>query len=226
MYANPIIEELSKRDESIRQALLSSYGLMTAEKILRKLNVRLSPYVIRLTVHQANSFYYHLLKLPAMIIFNGLVYDQAHDLQTLLQQRMIHYLYSAEAKKSEGEPGQQYRAEMEDIRLKLVDFNDDFAEFSKKCDVTERMVLTKLREKAKAWKELSEQTSLKLTQELKEKGHNIPEQFSSYLATLIRQEGIGIELSKAQLKDYQIVGEPNFIQKSMVYLLEKDKELS
>lgn len=218
------LEELKHRDLHIREALLSSYGLMTAEKILRKLNVHLSPFVIRLAIQKASSFYYSLLKLPAMIIFNGLIYDQTHDLQSLLQERMIEYLYSEEAKKAEDEPGLYYREEMEKIRLKLVDFNDRFAAFSKQCDLTERMILTNLRDKANEWQALGREVSAKLCQELTENGEELPKHFEFYLTTLICQEGIGIELTPEQLKRYGVEGEANYLQKSMIYLLEKNKE--
>ena len=218
------ISALDKRDAEVRKMLLSSYGFMTAEKILLKLTVRLTPKVLKLVIQEERTFYYHLLKLPAMIIFNGLVYDRAHDMQTLLQERMVDYLYSDEAQKTEEEPGHAYRAEMEDIRLKLVDFNNDFREFTEESELSERQILTYLRDSALDWAELCDNTSETICQELTEDGYKLPDYFKLHLSVLMRQEGLGISLPSATYRHYGLSETPNFIEKSIAYLLSRLEE--
>lgn len=219
-----VLSPIEARDQEIRKALLSSYGLMTAEKILLKLAIRVTPKVLKLIIRQGNTFYYQLLKIPTQILFNGIIYERAHDMQTLLQQRMVHYLYSDAANQEEGAPGGGYRANMEQIRLKLVDFNNDFKAFSEECDITERELLTNLRTKSLAWAELCDEISEKIAKQLEEEGKELPDYFRRDLSILMRQEALGIDLPKAALKNYPVDGAPNPIEKCVIYLLESIKE--
>ncbi len=70
---------------------LSTYGILTAERILERFSIRLSHNELLRTLKDPESRYYHLLSMPLKNIFNGILISQVHDYQVYIQKTLIDY---------------------------------------------------------------------------------------------------------------------------------------
>lgn len=74
---------------------LSTYGILTAERLLERFQITLSrEELIDALTHQ-NSPYHHLLTLPIKNISNGIIMKQVHDYQVYMQKLLIDYKLNA-----------------------------------------------------------------------------------------------------------------------------------
>lgn len=106
--------------------LLSTYGLVTAERILDKYAIHLSrPQLIEALKNQ-NSIYCKLLGVPVKNVLNGIVLQQAYDYLVFAQKQFIDYLLSGEGAKEEDLNTGSTRALLEEKRLELVQLAEAF----------------------------------------------------------------------------------------------------
>jgi hypothetical protein len=110
----------------------STYGLLTSQRILERLNVRLSTHELRDSIKNQNSVYFQLLRIPLKHIFNGIVLEQANDYQIYAQKILIDYLMSGEANDNGGEvkPGSGSRDALENARLNLMEQSEQYSKYS------------------------------------------------------------------------------------------------
>ena len=106
--------------------LFSSYGVVTAERILERYGVKVPHDLLTKAIHKQSSFYYQLLKIPLKNVMNGIILQQASDYYVYLQKLFIDYLLSPEAAKGPEAQGAQTREELEDERKKLEVMNEAF----------------------------------------------------------------------------------------------------
>ncbi|WP_298624993.1 hypothetical protein [uncultured Legionella sp.] len=104
----------------------STYGLITAERILGKYHIALPQTELISAVKSSFSFYHLLLKIPLKNVLNGIVLQQAGDYHIYAQKLFIDYLLSGESSKSEDSPGALTRESMEMERQKLVTLGEDY----------------------------------------------------------------------------------------------------
>jgi hypothetical protein len=104
----------------------STYGLITAERILGKYHIVLPQPELISAIKSPFSFYHLLLKIPLKNVLNGIVLQQAGDYHIYAQKLFIDYLLSGESGKSEDSPGALTRESMEMERQKLVTLGEDF----------------------------------------------------------------------------------------------------
>jgi hypothetical protein len=93
---------------------LSTYGILTAERILERFKIKLPQDKLLKTLNDPNSRYYHLLTMPLKNIFNGILINQVHDYQVYIQKLFIDYLLE---KKQSAEDQTGTHAE-EELKLK------------------------------------------------------------------------------------------------------------
>lgn len=105
---------------------LSTYGLITTERILESYKIRLQHEDLIAAIKNPNSFYHRLLRVPLKNVFNGIILQQANDYQVYAQKIFIDYLMSGETSKSEDSPGALTREDLESERKRLVNMGDDF----------------------------------------------------------------------------------------------------
>lgn len=105
-------EEKGKDDLS---KWFSSYGLITAERILGKYNIRLESNDLLAGVKNPDSFYYHILRVPVKNVRNGLILTQAKEYHLYLQKLYIDYFLSGEASKDSSFPGADTREDINDL---------------------------------------------------------------------------------------------------------------
>src|SRR3990167_9672365 len=103
---------------------LSTYGLITVEKILDRYGIRLTVNDLTCAVRNPDSLFFNLIQLPLKHLFNGLVFQQAKDYQVYAQKLFIDYLLSGE----QGQENSQVEDDLEVTRKKLVAMGEAFHE--------------------------------------------------------------------------------------------------
>ncbi|MDI9818896.1 MULTISPECIES: hypothetical protein [unclassified Legionella] len=116
-------EEKAENDLSI---WLSTYGLVTAERILESYKIRLQQKELISAIKNPNTFYHHLLRVPLKNVLNGIILQQAHDYQVYAQKLFVDYLLSGETGKGEDSPGGLTREDLEKERQGLISMGDAF----------------------------------------------------------------------------------------------------
>lgn len=104
----------------------STYGIVTAQRLLELYKIKLEPEDLIQTLKKADSFYHGLLKIPMRNVFNGIIWQQARDYQIYAQKLFIDYLLSGETNKDEEAPGASLREDLEVQRQELLGLNDNF----------------------------------------------------------------------------------------------------
>src|SRR3990167_2682339 len=103
---------------------LSTYGLVTVEKLLERFGVRLSGEDLLRAVKSPDCFFFRLIQVPLKNVFNGLILQQAKDYQVYAQKLFIDYLLSGEAVQE----GSSVRDALENTRKELVAMGEVFHE--------------------------------------------------------------------------------------------------
>lgn len=118
-------EEKKEMDASM---WFSSYGLITAKRILDRFDIHIDDEELTLAINNSQSIYYQLLRVPLKNIFNGIILQQAHDYQVYAQKLFIDYLLSAESVQNEEGPGANTREDLETERVKLISVGEGFSQ--------------------------------------------------------------------------------------------------
>lgn len=117
-------------DEIIQDEQLSkwfsTYGLITAERILGKYQISLPQTELISAIKSPFSFYHLILKIPLKNVLNGIILQQAGDYHVYAQKLFIDYLLSGESGKSEDSPGASTRESLEAERQALVVLGESF----------------------------------------------------------------------------------------------------
>ncbi|MBA2711814.1 MAG: hypothetical protein H0U57_14645 [Tatlockia sp.] len=107
---------------------MSTYGLITAERILERYNLRLGHEDLFAAMKNPNSFYHKILKIPLRNVFNGIILQQAYDYEIYAQKLFVDYLISGESGKPEDSPGGFTREDIEKERRMLMAMAENFRE--------------------------------------------------------------------------------------------------
>lgn len=106
---------------------LSTYGLVTVQRIFDLLNFSLDYTNIKEILREKNSVYYHFLRVPFVNIFNNIIINQAEGYREYVQKIFIDYLLSGAANEVEAPvQGESIREELEENRKKFMDIADKF----------------------------------------------------------------------------------------------------
>ena len=103
---------------------LSTYGLITVEKILDRYGIRLSQEDLLHASQHSDCVFLRFIQVPLKNIFNGLILQQAKDYQTYAQKQYIDYLLSGES----SQEGSQACEDLEETRRRLVSLGEAFQE--------------------------------------------------------------------------------------------------
>ncbi len=104
----------------------STYGLLTAERILERFNITLPHESLIKAIKDTNSVYNQLLRVPLRNVFNGIILQQAQDYQTYAQKLFVDYLLSGADAVDVESPGALTRDEIEKQRTLLTELADTF----------------------------------------------------------------------------------------------------
>lgn len=116
-------EEAKEPDLS---AWFSTYGLLTAERILERFQIHLKHDELITEIKNPHSIYYQLLRIPIKNVFNGIILQQTHDYQVYAQKLFIDYLLSGQNDKEEGAPGADTREDLTAERTHMLDLSEAF----------------------------------------------------------------------------------------------------
>ena len=83
-----------ERTENELSIWLSTYGLITAERILERYGIHLQHEDLLSAIKNPKNFYHQLLRIPLKNVFNGIILQQAQDYQSYGQKIFIDYLMS------------------------------------------------------------------------------------------------------------------------------------
>ncbi|KGP62311.1 hypothetical protein EP47_01665 [Legionella norrlandica] len=114
-----------QKDAELNQ-WFSTYGVITAERILEKYSIVLSHDELLEAINTPFSFYRHLLQVPLKNVLNGIVLQQASDYHIYAQKLFIDYLLSGESSKEPGTQGAGTRESLENERQQLVQLGEEF----------------------------------------------------------------------------------------------------
>lgn len=117
---------MSEDNEHDLSTWVSTYGIITAQRILERYKITLSPDDLVHALKKQDSFYHHLLRVPLSNVFNGIILQQARDYQLYAQKLFIDYLLSGESGKTEESPGSSTREDLEIKRQELVSIAEAF----------------------------------------------------------------------------------------------------
>lgn len=181
-------EEKAESDVSM---WFSTYGLITAERILEKCKIKLPQEDLFAAVKSPNNFYHRLLRIPMKNVFNGIILQQAHDYQVYAQKLFVDYLLSGETAKDEESPGGLTREDLENMRKKLVEMGDQFhlLEFTQDKLIAESQ--HSLIKHAAEWQKLLQATSKKIKPALQLNSDNASAKVIQAINHLIIKENIG-----------------------------------
>lgn len=104
----------------------STYGAITAERILGRYNVNLAQTDLVAAIKSPFSFYHRLIQVPLKSVLNGIVLQQANDYHVYVQKLFIDYLLSGENSKGEEAQGAATREIIENERQQLVALGEEF----------------------------------------------------------------------------------------------------
>lgn len=116
----------TKQEQTDWSAWFSTYGLLTAERILARFNVHLPHDALIKAIKNPLSMQYTLLLVPLKNVFNGIIFQQAHDYQIYAQKLFVDYLLTGQDAKPSDAPGAMTRADLEQQRLNLIEMGEEF----------------------------------------------------------------------------------------------------
>src|SRR3989338_6796792 len=102
----------------------STYGLITADRILSRYKIKLSPDELKQAMKTIDDPHHKLLKIPLHNVMNGIILQQVKDYQIYAQKLFIDYLLSGESGKPDASPGANIRKDLETQRLKLIKLSE------------------------------------------------------------------------------------------------------
>lgn len=142
--------EQKAQREAVYQ-LPSTYGVVTAERLLAKLGVVISQASTTELIQQPQAYLHALLYAPAKRMMIDVDTERCRDIQAYGQQKLIHYLFSGEASKPEEEAGQSMRETIEQNRLHMVEMGKTLTEWREQNETHTKSVFDELTERAAAW---------------------------------------------------------------------------
>lgn len=104
----------------------STYGVITAERVFGRYQIKLAPADLITAIKSPFSFYHKVLKIPLKHVLNGIILQQANDYHVYVQKLFIDYLLSGENAKEEDAQGANTREALEKERQLLVTLGEEY----------------------------------------------------------------------------------------------------
>lgn len=146
------------RSEDEFNQWFSSYGLITAERILSRFSITLAPKIQLIGLKNPNSFFNRLIQAPLKNVLNGIILQQGHDYHVYTQKLFIDYLLSGESGKSEEEQGGATRESIEKERQNLVNLGELYSKKLIEHEALISLTQSTLIKATKQWSQLLEKS--------------------------------------------------------------------
>ena len=218
----PTPDQLAQKAKE--QAILrlpSTYSLVTAERLLARLGVVLSQDKIQYQIQRPQSFYHALMYLPAKHINISLKIDRCRDIQAYGQQKLIHYLFSGEAAKSENERGHSMREAIERDRVHMVEIGKAFMAWEDESYEKKLSVYDEMTERALAWQRTVDDVLMALLTCLDQNQIGINEHFINHAKAHLLESGSRVSLSEVQKENYRTPDPVGIVERTVIYVIEK-----
>ncbi|NCT56497.1 MAG: hypothetical protein GW760_02120 [Legionella sp.] len=157
-------------DRTANPVWLSTYGLLTAERLLERFNIALSREELLDVFRNPNNPYHHLLTVPVKNISNGIVIKQVHAYQVYMQKLLIDYKLNSTKANIENE--QKSKGSPSEIDLKYQELVEISGVFEEKKHAHQQLIA-----KSQSW----------LIQQTRERILEITAETSSQLETFSTQ---------------------------------------
>lgn len=191
-----------QKEQAELSSWFSSYGLITAERILEKYHIRLAHDVLMRAVKNPESIYYRLLKVPIKNVLNGIILTQAKDYQVYAQKLFIDYLLSGEEGKEQDSPGGGTREELEERRQELMALGERFQQQERKHQQLISASQARLISFGNQWRSSMHKVVQACTRLLQNKGEDISasaiEQAISYALATVSEGDISLTDKNSQ----------------------------
>lgn len=149
------VEQEQKSSEQL-QKWFSTYGLITAQRLLGHYDINLPDDLLISAVKNPLSFYHQLLQIPLKNVLNGIVIQQAYDYHIYAQKLFIDYLLSGDSAETEDGQGGASKEALEEERKDLITLGEQFHELEMQQEKFIASTQDFLMKIAKAWNETLE----------------------------------------------------------------------
>lgn len=166
------LEQTAKPEQSEKELShwFSTYGLITAQRILSKYRIDLPQDLLLLAIKNSTGFYHQILQIPLKNVLNGIVIQQAYDYHVYAQKLFIDYLLSATSENEENAQGASTKEALEEERVALVALGQDFHKLELEQDAFIASSQTLLIKLSSQWNEVLEQVIKSTNSTLKSMG--------------------------------------------------------
>lgn len=110
--------------DSLSPKWLSSYGIITAERILHTYKLDIPKTALPDLIKSTGSFYFKVIQIPMKNVLNGIVLQQANDYHNYVQKLFIDFLLSAENAKDEQAQGTGARENLDSERQLVLQLSE------------------------------------------------------------------------------------------------------
>ena len=206
----------------------STYSLLTADNILRKLGVKMTKKDIAKQLASPDSFYRRVLQLPAEQLYNVILMDQTRAITDYAR----YLLYDAQAKiqratklsESGGEadtsmPLTSVTNQVNQLGEDLQNLETQMTDINQANSATDTELSNTLKEQITAWETLNQESFQTLLNAFTEVGVTLTEEQQGNLLRRLDQQGADIEIPEDTLKSLKIKGELNAVQKIVLMTL-------
>lgn len=106
------------QENTLNVEWISTYGILTAERILERFKVKLSRDELVKTLKDPTSRYHHMVSIPLKNILNGILISQVHDYQVYAQKLLIDYKLTQFQPAASGDSAQQGTESESSLKMK------------------------------------------------------------------------------------------------------------
>lgn len=206
-----------------KQRWMSTYGLMTAESMLKRYEVSFSPKDLIAQASDPKSFYHWMLKLPVLNAYNDIVRNQVRSRQSAAQALMIDYIYSDKLPEDqESAAGLEMRQQIESKRQALVDLGNELNALDERHWASFAVIDDFVLDQLEQWQSVNQKKAEEICQVLRGDGVDLPDDFAERLYQLLDKQAIGCELTEQQLQRYKLTEQPSPALRAVLSLLHEN----
>lgn len=213
-----------KEKAPVQISFPSTYSVLTAERILERYEINLPKTRVKSQIFHRDTFYHKLMYLPAKQLNMDVHYEQCRDIQAYAQQKLIHYLFSGETGKDNKEPGLEFREDIENKRLKLVNMGKDLVKWRDGQEKFSQTFSHSLEEKIKAWHETVKAVTQETVRLLEQASVTTDKAFSEELSPILRDHAAGFRVPDELKSHFRLKDPIGIVETAVLSLLARDKD--
>jgi len=205
--------------------LAGSYTQETAGNLLRKNGVMLRHKEVKKELFSKDSIYRQLMHLPALAIHNQTLILRVIQAKEYVQEKLTNIIFAVTAVKARN-PGIQkpLSEKRQEIYSKIQENSKviarDARQLSKQHNQLYAATFDKMSAHIKKWRKLCGDSALEITNALREKGFELPDDFADILQKHLERSGSN-EISANELSAMNIKNKPGYAEMALVCALKE-----